>query len=480
MIFRSDSVTKSLMRRYARFIIICLLLLTTVTHVASASLTSRINSIVSRKSQKKVNFGIKIIDARTGKSLYSHNADKPLIPASNMKLIVSAAAVKELGANYQFTTQVGLLGDTLVIIGHGDPLLGDAQTLAKHNLPKDYVIEEIIHTLKQKSVTRIKDIIVDSSFFDDNRVHPNWPRDQLNKEHAGEVSGLNYNGNCIRITTKRKGSSVAVTTDPQTKYLNITNKVKIINKGSSAVGSYRDLKTPNKITVHGRCRKSAGFDLAIERPAAMFGFILAERLADAGIDVRGELLEKHVKNDKRIKFIKTFKTPMPEVLDRCNKDSMAIAAESLIKTISAQNSKDNINGNWDHGFSIVAKYLSSLGVDSSDFTLDDARGLSRKNKITANVITKVLLDRYNSKDRQVFFDSLAVGGVDGTLRKHFDEKKYKGKIIGKTGFINGVKSLSGKAKTANGEYLFSILTEKANGDTTTAKNDIAKAIIDNQ
>ncbi|MCK5564671.1 MAG: D-alanyl-D-alanine carboxypeptidase/D-alanyl-D-alanine-endopeptidase [Planctomycetes bacterium] len=468
------------MKRPVRFILVALLVLTTVTCASSASLTSRINSIVSRKSQKKVNFGIKIIDARTGKSVYSHNADKPLIPASNMKLVVSAAALKELGADYQFTTQIGLLGETLVIIGHGDPLLGDIQTLTKNNLSKDHVIKEIIQALKQKGVTRIKDIIVDSGFFEDNRIHPSWPRDQLNKEHACEVSGLNYNGNCIRITTTRRGGSVAVTTDPKTKYLNITNKVKIINKGSSAVGSYRDLKTPNKITVHGRCRKSAGFRLAIERPAAMFGFLLAEHLADAGIDVRGELLEKHVKTDKRIKIIKTFKTPMHEVLHRCNKDSMALAAESLLKTISAQNSKDNINGNWPHGLSIVAKYLNSLGVNSLDFTLDDARGLSRKNKLTAGAITKVLLDRYNSKDSDIFFDSLAIGGVDGTLRKHFGEKKYKGKVIGKTGFINGVKSLSGQAKTTNGVYLFSILTEHANASTTAAKNDIAKAIIDNK
>lgn len=468
------------MKRYVRFILLALLILTNLPSVSSASLTTRINSIVSRKSQKKVNFGIKIIDARTGKTVYSHNADKPMIPASNAKLIVSAAALKEFSAIYQFTTQVGLLGDTLVIIGHGDPLLGDAQTLAKYNLPKDYVIDSIIQALSEKGVKRIKDIVVDSSFFDDNRVHPSWPVDQLNKEHACEVSGLNYNGNCIRITTKRNGSSVTITTDPQTEYLDITNKVKAISKGNSAIGGYRVPSKPNKIIVKGKCRKSAGFDLAIERPAAMFGFILAEHLAASGVDIQGELIEKHVSSDKRINIIKTFTTQMPDVLDRCNKDSLALAAESLLKTLSAKNTKGNVNGNWPHGFSIVEKYLNSLSIPNSDFTLDDARGLSRKNKITPNAITKVLLDRYNSKDKRIFFDSLAIGGIDGTLRKHFGEKSYKGKIIGKTGTIDSVKSLSGMAKTKNGEYLFSILTEKANANTRTAINDIAKAIIDHK
>ncbi|MBN1456788.1 MAG: D-alanyl-D-alanine carboxypeptidase/D-alanyl-D-alanine-endopeptidase [Sedimentisphaerales bacterium] len=467
------------MKRIVKFVLIELFLISTLSGVCLGGITERINSIISAKSQKKVDFAVKIIEAKTGKTIYSHNGNKPMIPASNMKLVISAAAIKYLGSDYQFTTKIGLLDDTLVVIGGGDPLLGDSQTDSKYDRNKDWVFEEIINSLKSEGVTGIKDIIVDSSFFDDNRVHPDWPKEQVNQEYACEVSGLNYNGNCIRITTTNINNKVAISIDPETKYLSMINEVKAVSMGSSAVGSYRH-KTPNKITVYGKCHKSAGFDVAIERPAAMFGFILAERLRLADIEVRGELLERYVKKDTKIKIIKTFTTKMPDVLSRCNKDSMALSAESLLKTLSAENTTGEINGEWSHGLTLVSRFLKGSGVDNDQFVLSDARGLSRKNMLSPNAITMVLFNMYSSDSRGVFFDSFAVGGVDGTLKKYFYQKKHKGNVIGKTGYINNVKSLSGMCKTPKGDYLFSILTNGANGKTRTAINDIAKAIIDYQ
>jgi serine-type D-Ala-D-Ala carboxypeptidase/endopeptidase (penicillin-binding protein 4) len=467
------------MKKIVKFILIKLFLISTLPGVCLGGITGRINSIISANSQKKVDFAVKIIEAKTGKTIYSHNGNKPMIPASNMKLVVSAAALKYLGPDYRFTTKIGLLDNTLVIIGGGDPLFGDSQTDGRYGRNKDWMFEEIINSLKSEGITSIKDIIVDSSFFDDNRVHPDWPKEQVNQKHACEVSGLNYNGNCIRVTATNVDNKAAISINPETRYLNMINEVKAVSMGSSAIGSYRH-RTPNKITVHGKCRKSAGFDVAIERPAAMFGFMVAERLRLAGIEVQGELLERYVKKDTKIKIIKTFTTEMRDVLSRCNKDSMALSAESLLKTLSAENTTGKINGEWNHGLTLVSRFLKGSGVDKDQFILSDARGLSRKNMISPNAITTVLLSMYDSDNRAVFFDSLAVGGIDGTLKKHFYQKKYKGNVIGKTGYINNVKSLSGMCKTPRGYYLFSILTDKANGKTRTVINDIAKAIIDSQ
>jgi D-alanyl-D-alanine carboxypeptidase/D-alanyl-D-alanine-endopeptidase (penicillin-binding protein 4) len=104
--------------------------------------------------------------------------------------------------------------------------------------------------------------------------------------------------------------------------------------------------------------------------------------------------------------------------------------------------------------------------------------LSRENKLSANVITKVLLNVYKSKNWPLYENCLAVGGVEGTIERYFKEEKYKNKVLGKTGYIQGVKSFSGICKTAKGDYLFSILTDGANGQTREAINDIAKMIID--
>jgi D-alanyl-D-alanine carboxypeptidase/D-alanyl-D-alanine-endopeptidase (penicillin-binding protein 4) len=90
----------------------------------------------------------------------------------------------------------------------------------------------------------------------------------------------------------------------------------------------------------------------------------------------------------------------------------------------------------------------------------------------------VLLDVYKGKDWEVYKNSLATGGVEGTIRKYFKEEKYKGKIFGKTGYISGVTTFSGVCSGKEGEYIFSILANKTKGGTREAINDIAKAIID--
>ncbi|MBA7671476.1 D-alanyl-D-alanine carboxypeptidase [subsurface metagenome] len=445
---------------------------------AKADLASRINGIVSQSSQKKVKFSIHIVKADSGRVVYSHNARKALVPASNMKIITTAAALKYLGPRYEYETKVGLCDDTLVVIGGGDPLLGDKVTDARYGRENDWIFQDIIAALKRNRVTTVKDIIVDSSIFDDRRVHPNWPKKELNRRYACEVSGLNFNGNCIEVTAKNTGGKVAVFIEPKTGFVKLVNKVKPISKGSSTVGSYRQTE-PNRIVVHGKCRKQAGpFAVAIERPAAFFGFLLAENLAKAGINTNGQLIEKAVGDDCNFRTLAEYSTPIADCLARCNKNSLGLAAEALLKTISAANNPGGKNGSWAGGQQVISRYLSGLGIDKGQFHIDDGSGLSRQNKLSANAITRVLSDTYKSRNWRVYKRSLAVGGVDGTIAKYFKDKKYKGKILGKTGYIAGVKALSGICSTEDGDYIFSILTNNTNGNTRKAINDIAKAIFD--
>ena len=251
-----------------------------------------------------------------------------------------------------------------------------------------------------------------------------------------------------------------------------------ISKGTSTIGSFRN-RRPNTIVIHGRCKSEIGpFAVAIERPAAFFGFLLAENLAKARIKTKGELIEKAVSEDCNVTVLTEFNTSIADCLARCNKDSFGLAAEALFKTIAANKSITNKNGSWAAGRRIISSYLSALGIDRSQFYIADGSGLSRQNELSAYAITKVLWDVYKDRDWSLYKASLAVGGVDGTVNEYFEEQKYKGKICGKTGYMTGVKSFSGVCSTADGDYIFSILTNNANGKTRTAINDIAKAIID--
>jgi D-alanyl-D-alanine carboxypeptidase/D-alanyl-D-alanine-endopeptidase (penicillin-binding protein 4) len=445
---------------------------------ASAQLAKCIDSIISQNSQKKVEFSIHIIKADSAETVYSRDAERPLIPASNMKLITTAAAIRFLGPDYEYKTQVGLCGDTLVVVGSGDPLLGDKVTDARYGRQPGWIFEDIAAILKKNGLTTIKDIVVDTGIFDDQRVHPNWPEKQLNRWYASEVSGLNFNGNCVDIAVENNSGKTKVYIEPQTGFFRVVNKVEPIRKGKSSVGSYRG-RQPNEIVVFGKCRDKAGpFAVAIERPAAFFGVLLAENLSRAGIDIEGLLLEKPLGRDHRFRKLTEYRTALTDCLARCNKDSFGLAADALLKTIAANAGPDKKNGSWAGGRAAIHGYLLALGIEENQFFVDDGSGLSRQNKLSANAVTTVLSDVYKSGCWKIYKDSLAAGGVDGTISKYFKEKKYEGKVFGKTGYISGVKSFSGLCSTADGDYLFSILTNNANDQTRKAINDIVKAIID--
>ncbi len=446
---------------------------------ASASLAGRISAVINDKAQRNAHFTIKIIDASSGRTLYTRNSDEPMAPASNMKIVTSAAALHYLGHDYRFVTKVGLIDKRLIVIGSGDPLLGDRQTDQKYGRPAGWLFDDIANALREHKRTGLEEIIIDRYVFDGNRICPNWPVEQLNQSYACEVSGINYNCNCVRVSARRSGSKAIVNVDPATNYIQVVNEVSLAPKGTNVIAAYRNVH-PNKLKIVGKIGDESGAsaDVAIEVPAAFFGVLLAEHLARSGIKTPNQIVQKYTRNDKHIRIIREYATPMSDVLARCNKDSLNLAAEAFVKIISAEHTDGRINGEWPHGHVLIGRYLRSLGVGENEFVLDDGSGLSRVNRLTANSLTRVLREVYKSENWPLFKDSLAVGGVDGTIAKYFREDKYRGRIIGKTGYLDGVRSFSGVCETAAGDIIFSILTRGGTAATRTAINDIAKAIID--
>lgn len=448
--------------------------------IAQASLTERINAIVGQSSQGNVKYSVSVINAETRRTIYEHNALNALIPASNMKVITTGAALRYLGSDFEYKTKVGLQDGNLVIIGSGDPLFGDKINDDKYGREQDWILKDIAKALKDKKVSSIKDIIINTGVFDNELVHPSWPRDELNRSFSCEVCGLNYNVNCISMSLENVNGQINISIEPQTTYVTLINEVKAITSGDSGVSALRNTQ-PNKLTVTGKCKNKVGpFEVAIEKPAAFFGFVLAEYLSKNGITLTGHLIEKESVDMKDFKQIAEFVTPISDCLNRCNKDSLNFAAEALMKTIAAYNNPDDRNGSWARGAELISDFLKELNADESEFSIDDGCGLSRENKLSANVIAKVLLDIYKGSNWELYRDSLAIGGIEGTgpVADYFKEAKYKGKVLAKSGTITGVKALSGICVTEGGDFIFSIITNKAIGSTRQAINDIVETIID--
>ena len=467
------------MKKDLKKLLVCFVLVCSLVSISKADLAGKVETIVASQAQGNVRIAVKIVNPASGSVIYSHNASSPLTPASNMKLVTTAAALHYLGPDFTYLTGVGLVGDSVAVIGSGDPLLGDKSTMLKHNLDPRWVLKDVVEILRKNNVTSISDVIVDDTVFDDEYVQPSWSKKELNRWYAAEVAGINFNDNCIEIIAETVGSKVELTLDPPTSYVKLINNCKAsATQTDTTIWGARPAGS-NVITVSGVCyKKCEPVRVTIDRPQAFFGYLLAEEIKRAGVGIRGQLVEREILPQDQFKLIAVYSTSIWDVFDRSNKDSLEVAAESLLKTIAAYRQPSGKGGTWAQGKQFVSDYLVSLGISTDQFVLDDGCGLSENNRLSANILTAILLDIYKKPEWQRFKETLAVGGEEGTIDKWFNEPKYRGKIFAKTGYIGGVKSLSGICTTGTGDRIFSIITNKTNGESRQAINNIVKAIID--
>jgi serine-type D-Ala-D-Ala carboxypeptidase/endopeptidase (penicillin-binding protein 4) len=165
-------------------------------------------------------------------------------------------------------------------------------------------------------------------------------------------------------------------------------------------------------------------------------------------------------------------TPLATVLAGANKFSTNLYAEALTKRLGAAMS--NESGTWENGAAAIGEFLQSIGVPPEQFTLDDGSGLSKKNAVSANAITSVLARDFHGPNRDVFVQSLAVGGEDGTLDKRF-QGDLRGRVFAKSGYVAGVFALSGYVRTRDNRYFaFSILMNNVH---TNAAKDLQERIV---
>jgi serine-type D-Ala-D-Ala carboxypeptidase/endopeptidase (penicillin-binding protein 4) len=447
--------------------------------ISLAGLRTEINSVINESSQAKVSYGVRVVDAESGKAVYEHNADKALIPASNMKIFSTIAAMNILKTDYEFKTGIYYQDKDIVVKGSGDPLLGDQVTLAKNKKEFGWELQAIVQAMRENQITEVGNIIVDSSVFDDRLVNPSWAANELNRSYSAEVSGINYNGNCIDVIAYPHGSRVGFTITPPTNYVSITNKASVnVNKQNTVWVSR--LPQSNKMTLYGKCHsRTAPFQVTVHRPAVYFGYLLAEKLISKGVVLKGSVIEHRREIAPEAKKLIEFSTPLKDVVTRSNRDSFNLAAEALVKKISAVKTQGAMGGQWEHAGELISKVMEGFEIDTTGFVFDDGCGLSRKNEATAMMISELLLEVYKSPDRAFFIESLAVGGEEGSspVSRYFKEPQYKGKVYAKSGTISGVKALSGYCYTQNGVYIFSIITNNANWKSRAAINTIVKSIF---
>ncbi|ARN57165.1 D-alanyl-D-alanine carboxypeptidase precursor [Sedimentisphaera salicampi] len=431
-----------------------------------AGIAEKVQAVAAREKLDGVDLSVVVMDARSGEIEYQISEKVSLIPASTMKLITTSAALETLGDSYTYSTKVFYSGGDLIIEGCGDPALG-----LDEDIPADIASE-----LKRKGITQIRNIIADSTFFDDQLQHPDWPAIEINRSYQPEISGISYRLNCAEFNVWPAGGKVLWDSEPETSFLKVQNKADYTSSRRNTVWISRKINK-NSFTIHGDCGFQARpVEVPVHRPALFLACLTAEKLSESGVNLNGKLLESSA-DTSQAGLLKSYKTPLLEAAEMANSDSVNLAAECIAKTLAAE--KGHSRNQWGHFAGEAEDFISGCGAGLDGVVIRDGSGLSRGNRLTAEVIAAVLRHQYEREDFEKFKDTLAVGGVSGSgpVKRYFTQPSYKGKIYAKSGTMTGIKALAGYCFTDSGTFIFSIITNNANGHTRKAINDIVKSVF---
>lgn len=436
---------------------------------ARADLSADVESILNDKLLQKATIGIEIVkmgrsDADS-KLLYERNAHTPLMPASNLKLTTTSAALDKFGPEFKFHTTLVQHEDDLVLIGDGDPSFGDAEYLRRVGWNPTTVYENWAAQLKKVGIKSVRDVIVDDSVFDEEFVHPHWPVSQLDRDYEAEVGGLNFDANLLVfiIQPTSPGKRVDFTTIPNTQYLTVDNSCTTGHQLNEV--QFGRKPGTNEVVLRGEAPGGAPSSLreSIHDPPMYGATVLSETVQAGGIPVTGQVKRDRGASAARgkspsgeWKVIGIHETPLAVALARANKDSVNLYAESLCKRLGHESS--HASGSWENGTAAVGAFLKKAGIPESEFHLDDGSGLSHQNRIAPHALIRVLTYDFFSPNHDAFLNSLSITGQDGTLLERFRGSDLRHRVIGKSGFIEGVSCLSGFLRAKDNQwYAFSIM-----------------------
>lgn len=392
--------------------------------------------------------------ADTGRTVFRYNSKKEFIPASNNKILSSIAALSILGKNFRFKTEFYLGGGIHSGVGHGGLYVkgfGDPTIDIRK-------FREIAGRIKALGITRIDGgIYLDGSYFDDTLYGQGWDPEWFDKGFCPPVTAISFNYNSAKIKISAsgvQGAPATVRTEPAEFPFTIKNKVSTRLKRSGVRAQYNER---NELIVSGYVssrKKAETLELSVPDPFFYFGGTLKQVLEKEGIEVSGPIERRRVPRWTG-KIFTHYSEPLDTIIHEYNKESVNIIGESIVKAIGAEFS--GTQGSWKAGTRAIENHLRRIGLNGN-FSVVDGSGLSRLNRVSPEDITHALAKAYDDPDiSEEFLASLPIAGVDGTLEKRF--RNLKGKVYAKTGYLEGVRSLSGYAFGKNGRvYVFSIIS----------------------
>lgn len=462
--------------QYPALSVVCLL--PALAWAAPSTIERELAAAVSRLPHAQTRSGVAITDLTSGSPTFDSHADEVLIPASNAKVFVMAAALRELGPDFAFETRLAFDGQNLYLIGDGDPGLGDEKIHRSRGESILAPYERFAEALKARGITNIAgDVVVDASVFDGQTLHPDWEAGDLGKWYAAPVAGIGFNDNCLDITISPGGKSGAtsVSVMPPTSQIKIVNLAKNSGKGDPVLhhpaGSH-------EYRISGSVHKKWTFSpVPVDDPVFFAGDVLKRVLSDRGVQVRGSVRLQGVRRadgslPPALQVVATHKTSLADVLARVGKDSQNYFAECVLKRVgfawAKRSGAADPVGSWQTGSQAIVAHLQTLGIPTAGLVIADGSGLSRANRCTARQLTSVLTKMASLPGADLFRESLAEAGVDGSMRKRL--RGLSASVYAKTGTMRGIRTLSGYVQSEDNHlYAFAVMFNGYTGPSTPYK-----------
>jgi len=466
----------------------------------SRSLDELFDAPVWRNAQ----WGVQVIDLDTSEVLYQRQAEKGFLPASNMKLYTTAAALKTLGANYRYETKIFINGSVSKDhVLHGDVIVkgsGDPSISGRYNpdVPTTAILRQWAMAIRQAGIRKITGAIIgDDDCFDDQPHAGTWQLDYYQEWYAAESSGLALNENCWDVTVypgRKPGTPAKLVPLFPTKYVTFKNDI-LTTAPDGKTDSDLDIQIQrplegNTITLRGEIPVNhAPYKLwgSIHNGTLWTVTLLAEELERQGVRVAKGCIdvddlpdkESRLKRD-RWKLIYTHVSPpLSQLVAIVNKPSQNFYADQLLKTLGLVKYG---KGSFEAGERVVREFLTTAGLDTTSFRMMDGSGLSRQNLVEPRLTVGLLAFMAWQPEGAAFYDSLPIAGVDGTLRKRMTGTPAQGNVHAKTGYIGRVRCLSGYATTMDKHRLaFSMMVNNYTVDTRLANDtqDTATVLLVN-
>ncbi len=353
------------------------------------------------------NFTAVVQDALSGNVLYERDGGKNRVPASNMKLLTAVAALRSVGPETRFSTQVlaGAKPSTVVLRGGGDVLLA-----AGPSAPDEVMGRAGLETLAADTATALAkqgfkgplSVQLDDSLFTGQALNPAWSPEDVDAGETAPLFPLAMNG------------------------------------GRDAPGA-----------VGGPRPKDAALDAA-----QLFTAKLKAAGAPAGITVKPAVVRAKAPADAEVLAAVESATVRQQV-DLMLETSDNYLAEVLGRMASHASGGPASN---DGATAAVRAQLGQLGIDTASMRLSDVSGLSLANQVTTRQFAEVVRAITSGPDTRLraALAGFPVAGLTGTLDDRYVDASTAGGaglVRAKTGTLNSVIALSGYVVDADGRLL---------------------------